>query len=116
MKKTAIIGADWEDKDIKMGLSPYIAWENQDRRNEFWGGATYRLHWLTVGGAYSTNKEWTASAGIKFKNFKLSYQYDMTASQLQPEAGLIGSHNIGIRFNANPNKGFNKKTSRGGVL
>lgn len=109
--KTAIIGSDWEDKDLKMGLSPFIAWENQDRRNEFWAGATYRLHWITVGGAYSTNKEWTASAGIKFKRFKLSYQYDMTSSLLQPEGGLIGSHNIGIRFNAPPNSRV-KKISR----
>ena len=103
-KVSAVLGADWEDKDLKMGISPFLAYERFDKRDEVWGGFTYRLRWLTVGGAVSTNKEWTASAGIKFKHFKLSYMYDVTSGQYFANEGGVGSHNIGIRFNAPPRK------------
>ncbi len=75
-----------------------MAYQQYGSTPEFWAGMNYRVGWLTLGGAISTEKEFTASAGLKFETFKLVYHYDYTQSTLMDTK--TGSHNIGIRFNA----------------
>jgi hypothetical protein len=53
---------------------------------------------VVVGGSINTNKEFSVSAGIKRDKFKLIYRFDMTESVVMND--YVGSHSIGIRFNA----------------
>ena len=98
IRLSGIIGADYVSKAKTMTYSPFVAYQQSGSQPEFWAGMNYRLGWMTVGGAVSNNKEFTASVGMKFETFKLVYHYDYTASALTQTR--MGSHNIGIRFNA----------------
>lgn len=98
IKMSAVIGTDYLSRTETMTFSPFVAYKQFGNTPEFWGGMNYKLDWFVVGGAVSSNKEFTASVGMKFDTFKLVYTYDMTESVLMGDR--IGSHNIGIRFNA----------------
>jgi len=98
IKMSAIIGTDYLSRTETMTFSPFVAYQQNGHTPEFWGGMNYKLDWFVLGGAVSSNKEFTASVGMKFDTFKLVYHYDMTESVLMGDR--IGSHNIGIRFNA----------------
>jgi len=98
IKMSAVIGTDYLSNTKTMTYSPFLAYQQFGDKPELWGGMNYKLHWFTVGGAVSTNKEFTASVGMKFDTFKLVYHYDMTESVVMGDR--VGSHNIGIRFNA----------------
>ena len=98
VKMTAVIGTDYLSSTKTMTYSPFIAYQQFGEKPEFWGGMNYKVNWFTVGGAVSSNKEFTASIGMKFETFKLVYQYDMTESVLTQER--MGSHTISMRFNA----------------
>ncbi|MFT5820662.1 MAG: type IX secretion system PorP/SprF family membrane protein [Crocinitomix sp.] len=93
----AVIGADYESANKNMSISPFIAARHFGDTKEAWIGANFRLNHFTVGGSYSTNNDFTTAIGMKFKNFKMIYQYDRTTTLLNNEQ--IGSHNLGIRFN-----------------
>lgn len=98
VKLSGIAGFDYESNTKTMTYSPFVAYQQYGNNPEFWGGMNFRLGWMTLGGAISTDKEFTASAGLKFETFKLVYHYDYTESTLTETR--FGSHNIGIRFNA----------------
>lgn len=93
----AVIGADYKSQSKIMTLSPFIAARKFGDNSEVWAGLNYCLDYLTIGGSISTNKDFTGSIGLKFKKFKMIYQYDRTRSMVNQEQ--MGSHNIGIRFN-----------------
>jgi hypothetical protein len=57
---------------------------------------------FTIGGAYSSNNDYSASLGMKFKTFKLIYQYDRTNSYIADKK--ISSHTLGIRINTKRKK------------
>ena len=82
-----------------MTFSPFVAYQQFGDKPEIWGGMNYKLQKFIIGGSVSSNKEFTASIGMKFEKFKLVYRYDVTESVLM--GVRVGSHNIGIRFNAN---------------
>ncbi|MCB9224724.1 MAG: PorP/SprF family type IX secretion system membrane protein [Crocinitomicaceae bacterium] len=102
---SGIAGFDYEGKGKKMGISPFVAYQQYGQRKELWAGFNYRLNWMTIGGSISQHKDFTAAIGMKFKSFKLVYHYDQTMSTLNDTK--IGSHNIGLRIN-----GSNKKSRR----
>jgi type IX secretion system PorP/SprF family membrane protein len=97
VKINAIIGSDYQSKNKKMILSPFITYTQVGKLKEVWGGVNTKLYWLTVGGAYSSLGDYSASLGLKFRNFKLIYQYDKTTSFINNDR--FASHNIGIRIN-----------------
>lgn len=99
---TAILGMDYQSRNKKMVFSPFVTYQNNSIINELWAGANFKYHWLTLGGGYSTNNDFSAELGIKTRNFKLSYQYDMTTSVLSSQQ--MGSHSIGLRINSNRKK------------
>ena len=101
-KISAVVGGDYEGKSKTMTFSPFFVYQKFSKRNELWGGLNYRLKWATLGGAVSTNKQFTASAGVQFERFRLIYRYDRTISQYLPQP--VGSHNVGIRITGKPNK------------
>ena len=92
-----ILGSDYESKDERFGISPFLSFTSQDNFNELWGGFNSRIGWLTIGGAISNNLDYTGSIGLKFEKFKLIYRYDNARSMFTNEQ--LNSHNIGIRFN-----------------
>ncbi|NOQ74545.1 MAG: type IX secretion system membrane protein PorP/SprF [Crocinitomix sp.] len=94
---SGVIGADYESANKNMSISPFIAARHFGESQEAWAGANFRINHFTIGGSYSTNNDFTAAIGMKFKNFKMIYQYDRTTTLLNNEQ--IGSHNLGIRFN-----------------
>lgn len=94
---SAIVGSDYENYGKTMTISPFVAYQKYDQRNEVWAGFNYRLNWLTIGGAISSNKDFTASGGVKFDRFRLIYRYDRTQSQTLTEP--VGSHSFGVRIN-----------------
>ncbi|MDX1350710.1 MAG: PorP/SprF family type IX secretion system membrane protein, partial [Putridiphycobacter sp.] len=94
---TAVIGFDYQSRNKRTTLSPFLTYYQFGAKKEAWAGATAQFNWLTIGASYSSNSEYAASVGLKFKTFKLSYQLDMTESEFLQESFV--SHNIGIRFN-----------------
>ena len=94
---TAVIGFDYQSRNKRTTLSPFLSYRQFGAKKEAWAGATAQFNWLTIGASYSSNNEYAASVGLKFKTFKLTYQLDMTESQFLQESFV--SHNIGIRFN-----------------
>ena len=98
LKMTAIIGTDKVNHSKPYAVSPFVAYQQFGSTPEIWAGANCKLKWLVVSGSANTNKEFTASVGMKFDQFKLVYRYDMTESVVMDD--YFGSHNIGIRFNA----------------
>jgi type IX secretion system PorP/SprF family membrane protein len=98
IKLSAVIGTDYPSKKKTMILSPFLAYQQSGAQPEFWGGLNYRQGFFMIGGAMSTKQEFTASVGMKFKGFKMVYHYDYTESLLTQNR--MGSHNIGVRFNA----------------
>ncbi len=98
IKINAIIGSDYQSKNKKMVLSPFMTYTQSGHLKEIWGGVNTKIYWLTVGGAYSSLGDYSASIGLKFRNFKLIYQYDRTTSFINNDR--FASHNIGIRINA----------------
>lgn len=99
---TAVLGMDYQSRNKKMLFSPFVTYQNNSIINELWAGANFKYHWLTIGGGYSTKNDFSAELGIKTRNFKLSYQYDMTTSLLNSQQ--MGSHSIGLRINSNRKK------------
>lgn len=102
----AIAGLDFENDPVNgkktISASPFVAYQKYGERQEIWGGLNFRFHKFTLGGSMSHKKDFVASIGMKFDNFKLIYQYDHTYSTLMD--GQFGSHNIGIRFNGSTKK------------
>lgn len=98
IKLSGIIGTDYVSNIKAMTFSPFVAYQQYGDKPEFWAGMNYRVGFMTLGGAISSNQEFTASAGLKFDRFKLVYHYDHTESAITQTR--MGSHNIGIRFNA----------------
>ncbi|HIP37754.1 MAG TPA: type IX secretion system membrane protein PorP/SprF [Crocinitomix sp.] len=98
LKINAILGSDYQSKNKTMVLSPFVTYNQIESFKELWGGVNLRYYWLTVGGAYSTKGDYSASIGLKLRNFKLIYQYDKSISFINNNR--FASHNIGIRINA----------------
>jgi len=98
IKINAIVGSDYQSKNKKMILSPFATYTQVGSLKEFWGGVNTKIYWITFGGAYSSLGDYSASLGLKFRNFKLIYQYDKTTSFINYDR--FASHNIGIRINA----------------
>jgi len=99
---SAIIGMDYQSRNKKMTLSPFVSYYNNSIQNEIWGGINMKYQSFTFGGSYSNQNEFSTSFGLKFKTFKLIYQYDRTKSYLADE--LISSHTLGIRINTKRKK------------
>ena len=99
---SGIVGADYESANKNMSASPFIAARYFGDQKEAWAGVNFKLNHFTFGGAYSTNNDFTAAIGMKFKNFKMVYQYDRTTTLVSNEQ--LGSHNLGIRFNGKSKK------------
>lgn len=102
IKYSAIVGMDYQSRNKKTTLSPFVSYYNNNNINEFWGGVNIKYQSITLGGAYSNKNEYSASLGMKFKTFKLIYQYDRTNSYLSDVK--LGSHTLGIRINAKRKK------------
>lgn len=94
---TGIIGFDFQSRNKRTTLSPSLMYYQFGPKKEVWAGATAQFNWLTIGASYSSNSEYAASVGLKFKVFKLIYQIDRLESEFLQESFV--SHNIGIRFN-----------------
>lgn len=97
-----IIGADYESRDKSMTFSPFVSARQFGQNSELWAGMNYRLNHFTLGGSYSTNQDFTAAIGMKFKHVKFVYQYDRTHTLITNEQ--IGSHNLSIRINGGTKK------------
>ncbi len=95
---TAVAGFDFQSRDKKRLLSPVLSYYQFGQKKEAWVGATAQLNWFTIGASYSTNNEYAASVGLKFKSFRLNYQMDYLESEFLQKSFV--SHNIGIRFSA----------------
>jgi type IX secretion system PorP/SprF family membrane protein len=93
----AIAGADYQSRNKKMTLSPFVNYNYQNNIKNAWAGLNIKYNWLVVGGAYSIDNDFSLSLGAKFKTFRLLYQYDRTTSYLMNDK--FSSHTIGLRIN-----------------
>ncbi len=93
-----ILGTDIESSNKKMVFSPFVSARKFGEQTEAWAGLNFKINRFTLGGSYSTNHDFTAAMGMKFKKFKCFYQLDRTTSILS--TSQFYSHNIGIRFNS----------------
>jgi type IX secretion system PorP/SprF family membrane protein len=95
------IGADWVSKKEHMSASNYLVYQSMENLSELWLGANLRYKWFTFGGAVSSNFDPSASIGMKFKHFALTYNADYTQSKMIGDRAL--SHQLTLRFVAKPN-------------
>lgn len=93
-----ILGTDIESSNKKMVFSPFVSARKFGEQTEAWAGLNFKINRFTLGGSYSTNHDFTAVMGMKFKKFKCFYQLDRTTSMIA--TSQLYSHNIGIRFNS----------------
>lgn len=98
----ATIGTDYESKKENITVSPYCVYQQQEALSEGWLGVNLRYEWLTIGGAVSSKFEPAASIGMKFDHFMLTYNADLTHSQLLNKEIL--SHQVTIRFLSKPSR------------
>lgn len=98
----ATIGTDYESAKENLSVSPYMVYQKQESLSEGWLGVNFRYHWLTLGGAVSSNFEPAASLGLKFDHFMLTYNADYTQSDLLQSRSL--SHQVTIRFLSKPSR------------
>jgi type IX secretion system PorP/SprF family membrane protein len=96
------IGTDYESKKENLTVSPYVVYQQKEALSEGWLGVNLRYHWLTVGGAISSNLEPAASIGMKFNHFMIAYNADYTYSQYLNGKGL--SHQLTLRFLSKPSR------------
>lgn len=96
------IGTDYESTRENLCVSPYIVYQNKGKLSEGWLGVNFRYHWLTIGGAISSDLEPAASIGLKFDHFMITYNADYTRSQMLNAASL--SHQVTIRFLSKPSR------------
>ena len=96
------LGTDWVSKKEDMSISNYLVYQNMEKLSELWIGANLRYKWLTFGGAVSSNFDPSASIGMKFKHFALTYNADYTQSEMLGDRAL--SHQLTLRFVAKPSR------------
>jgi type IX secretion system PorP/SprF family membrane protein len=98
----ATIGTDYESKKENLTVSPYAVYQQKEALSEGWLGVNVRYHWLTLGGAISSNLEPAASIGLKFSHFMIAYNADYTFSQYLNGSRL--SHQLTLRFLSKPSR------------
>ncbi len=98
----ATIGTDYETRKENFGASPYLVYQQYETLKEAWLGVNLRYHWITVGGAISTQLDPAVSVGIKFKHFMLAYNADLTHSEVLGKQSL--SHQLTIRILTKPSR------------
>jgi type IX secretion system PorP/SprF family membrane protein len=98
----ATIGTDYESKKENLTVSPYFVYQQKEALSEGWLGVNVRYHWLTLGGAISSNLEPAASIGLKFSHFMIAYNADYTFSQYLNGSRL--SHQLTLRFLSKPSR------------
>lgn len=96
------IGTDYQSANKKMSFSPYLVYQKYGHLSEAWIGTNFRVNWLTIGAAISSNLEPSASLGVKFKHIALTYNADYTHSMLLSKSAL--SHQLTIRFITKPSR------------
>lgn len=96
------IGTDWVSRRENLSLSPYLVYQHKERLSEAWLGANFRWNWLTVGAAISSGKDPSASIGLKFDHFALTYSADYTKSVMTGQPSL--SHQLTLRFVSKPSQ------------
>lgn len=98
----ATIGTDYQSIRKTITVSPYIVYQQQENLSEAWMGTNLRLKWLTIGAAVSSNLEPAASLGLKFQHFAITYNADLTNSQMLNQKSL--SHQLTLRFVTKPSR------------
>ena len=98
----ATIGTDYESKKENLTVSPYFVYQQKESLSEGWLGFNFRYHWLTMGGAISSNMAPAASVGLKFSHFMIAYNADYTFSQYLNGSRL--SHQLTLRFLSKPSR------------
>ncbi len=98
----ATIGTDYQSIRKTITVSPYIVYQQQENLSEAWMGTNLRLKWLTLGAAVSSNLEPAASLGLKFQHFAITYNADLTNSQMLNQKSL--SHQLTLRFVTKPSR------------
>ncbi len=98
----ATIGTDYETRRENFGASPYLVYQQYETLKEAWLGVNLRYHWITVGGAISSQLDPAVSLGIKFNRFMLAYNADLTHSEVFGKQFL--SHQLTIRILTKPSR------------
>jgi hypothetical protein len=98
----ATIGTDYETRRENFGASPYLVYQQYETLKEAWLGVNLRYHWITVGAAISSQLDPAVSLGIKFNNFMLAYNADLTQSEVFGKQFL--SHQLTIRILTKPSR------------
>jgi hypothetical protein len=98
----ATLGTDYESRREQFGVSPYLVYQQYETLKEAWLGINLRYHWITIGGAISSQFDPALSLGIKFNHFMLSYNADLTHSEVFGKQNL--SHQLTIRILTKPSR------------
>ncbi len=93
---TASLGTDFIAKSKIISFSPYLMYQKVENLSEIWAGSIFRYKKLTMGGGISSRGDYAGSIGWKSKMFMLTYQADMTQSNVFDKRFI--SHQLTIRI------------------
>ena len=79
---TASLGTDFVSRSKLFSFSPYVMCQKVENLSEIWGGSIFRYKKMTIGGGISSVGDYAGSIGVKTKLFMLTYNADMTQSNL----------------------------------
>jgi hypothetical protein len=79
---TASLGTDFVSKSKIFSLSSYVMCQKVENLSEIWGGSIFRYKKMTIGGGISSAGDYAGSIGVKTNHFMLTYNADMTLSNL----------------------------------
>jgi hypothetical protein len=98
----ATVGTDYESRKEHYGVSPYLVYQQYETLKEAWLGVNLRYHWITLGGAISSQLDPALSIGLKFNHFMLAYNADLTHSEIFEKQFL--SHQLTLRILTKPSR------------
>ncbi|MDG2464942.1 MAG: type IX secretion system membrane protein PorP/SprF [Crocinitomicaceae bacterium] len=79
---TASLGTDFVSSSKIFSFSPYVMCQKVENLSEIWGGSIFRYKKMTIGSGISSAGDYAGSIGVKTNHFMLTYNADMTLSNL----------------------------------
>lgn len=97
MRFKLVAGTDFKRfHESKILFSPQMSINLQGEVKELWAGTMARINWLTMGAAASQNGQFMGTLGVHSRNFRISYNFDVTKSYMNDM--FYASHEISLRM------------------
>jgi type IX secretion system PorP/SprF family membrane protein len=95
-KYSVQVGGDYQKHaSSEFSISPQLIFTNQAGKSELWVSSAVRCRKLIAGAGFSSSSSLKGIVGLQGKYLRLTYNYDLTKSELSNQ--LLGSHSASLR-------------------